>query len=62
MKKKRKEWKDDKYSREVDEEREDEKDYWEEILEGGREFWYNNVQNYWREELECRNFHEISHR
>ena len=61
-KEKRKEWENNKCRREVNEERENERNCEKEILEREREFRYNDVRNRQREELECKNFHEVSHR
>ena len=57
-----KKWKDDKCWWEVDEKRKNKKNCWKKILEEEREFWYNDVRNCRREELECRTFYKISHR
>ena len=61
-KEKRKEWKNDKCRREVDEKRENEKDCEKEILEKEKESRYDDVRDRRREELECNDFHKVSHR
>ena len=59
--KKKKKWKNDKCRREVGGERENEKNYKERIFGKEKESRYDDVRNRRREELECRNFHEVSH-
>ena len=60
--KRKRKWKDDKCRREVDEERENEKDYKKKVLEEEREFRYDDVQSRRRGEFECSDFYEVSHR
>ena len=61
-KKKKENEKNDKCRREVDGEREDEKNCEKEIFEKEKESRYNDVRSRRREGPECNDFHEISHR
>ena len=57
--KKKKEQKNDKCRREVDEERKNEENCKRKILEEEKEFRYDDVRDRRREELECSDFHDV---
>ena len=58
---KKKELEDDKCRREAGEERENEKNNWEEIPEEKSKFKYNDIRKRQREEFEYANIHNILH-